>query len=158
MSILSKLGPEFSVFVRTFHLGNLTLQNWKMPSLAIFMESLTQEKDKLVKMGSIKTKDKELAVGVSNSAKGKPKSKNLKLSDKKKSEKHKSSEGATNPPKEKEKRGKEKAKCSYCHKGWHLESSCMKKTIDTMAQLLEKNNILVPDSARKRDGNSSSNE
>ena len=34
----------------------------------------------------------------------------------------------------------------------------MKKTIDTMAQLLEKNNIPVPDSARKKDGNSSSSE
>ena len=34
----------------------------------------------------------------------------------------------------------------------------MKKTIDTMAQLLEKNNIPYPDSARKRDGNSSSSE
>ena len=33
----------------------------------------------------------------------------------------------------------------------------MKKTIDQMAQLLEKNNILVPDSARKKDGTSSSN-
>ena len=34
----------------------------------------------------------------------------------------------------------------------------MKNTIDTMAQLLEKNNIPVPDSARKKHGNSSSNE
>ena len=84
------------------------------------MESLTQEQDKLVQMGSIKTKDKALSVGVSNLAKGKPNSKNWKLSDKKKSEKPKSSEGATNPPKEKEKKGKEKAKCSYFHKGWHL--------------------------------------
>ena len=60
----------------------------------------------MVQMGSIKTKYKALAVGVLNSTKGKPKSKNLKLSDKKKSEKPKSSEGATNPPKEKEKKGK----------------------------------------------------
>ena len=34
----------------------------------------------------------------------------------------------------------------------------MKKTIDTMAQLMEKNNILVLDSTRKKDGNSSSSE
>ena len=34
----------------------------------------------------------------------------------------------------------------------------MKNTIDTMAQLLEKNNILVHDSVRKKDGNSSSSE
>ena len=34
----------------------------------------------------------------------------------------------------------------------------MKKTIDTMTQLLEKNNILVLDDARKKYGNSSSSE
>ena len=44
MSILLKLGPEFSVFVNTFHSGKLTLQNRQMPSIASFMESLTQEK------------------------------------------------------------------------------------------------------------------
>ena len=32
----------------------------------------------------------------------------------------------------------------------------MKNTIDTMSQLLEKNNIPVPDSARKKDGSSTS--
>ena len=55
-----------------------------MPSLENFMESLTQEQDKLVQMGSIKTKDQALAVGILNLAKGKPKSKNSKLSVKKK--------------------------------------------------------------------------
>ena len=34
----------------------------------------------------------------------------------------------------------------------------MKNTIDTMAQLLERNNIPVPDKAKKKDGNSISNE
>ena len=112
----------------------------------------------MVQMASINTKYQALVVGVSNSAKGKPKSKNSKLPDKKKSEKPKSSEGATNPPKEKEKKGKEKAKCYYFQKGWHRESSCMKKTIDTITRLLEKNNIPVPDNARKKDGNSSSSQ
>ena len=70
-----------------------------MPSMESFMESLTQEKDKLFQMGSIKTKDQALAVGFSNPAKGKPKSKNSKFLDKNKSEKPKSSEGASNPPK-----------------------------------------------------------
>ena len=84
MSILSKLGLEFSVLVSTFHSSKLTLRNWKMPKLANFMEELTQEKEKLVQMGSIKTKDKALAVGVSNSSKGKFMSKNSKLPEKKK--------------------------------------------------------------------------
>ena len=30
LSILLKLGPEFSVFVSTFHSGKLTLRNWKI--------------------------------------------------------------------------------------------------------------------------------
>ena len=132
MSILSKLGPEFSFFVSRFHSGKITLRNWKMPSRENFMESLTQEQEKLVQMGSINTKDQALAVGVLNSAKEKPKSKNSKFRDNKKSEKPKSNEGATNPPKEKEKKGKEKAKGSYFHKGWHLEIPCMKNTIETI--------------------------
>ena len=52
--------------------------------MASFMESLTQEKDKIVQMGTIKRKEQELVVGVSNSSMGKPKSKNLKLPEKKK--------------------------------------------------------------------------
>ena len=43
LSILSKLGLEFSVFVRTFHSGKITLRNWKMPGLEKCMDSLTQE-------------------------------------------------------------------------------------------------------------------
>ena len=127
-----------------------------MPSIASFMESLTQKQYKLVQMGTIKTKDQALSVGVSNSSKGNPKSKNLKLPEKKKPKKPKSSDGGSIAPKDKEKRGKENTKCTYFHKGWNLESLCMKKTIDQMAQLLEKNNIPVPDSARKKGGTSSS--
>ena len=38
LAILSKLGPNYSVFVSTFHATKLTFQNWKMPSLVDFME------------------------------------------------------------------------------------------------------------------------
>ena len=72
MSILSKLALEYSAFVSTFLSGKLTIQNWKMPTLDSFMESLTHEYDKLVQMGTIKVrKDQALAAGVSNSSKGK---------------------------------------------------------------------------------------
>ena len=67
------------MFVSTFHSSKLTARNWHMPSLAEFMESLTQEKDKLVKMGTIKSiKDQSLSVGVLNPSKGKKKSRDLK--------------------------------------------------------------------------------
>ena len=66
-TILSKkLGPDYSVFVLTFHATKLTSQAWKMPKLAEFMESLTQEQDKLVMMGTIKpSKDQALVAGYS---------------------------------------------------------------------------------------------
>ena len=54
LDILSKLGPDYSVFFFTFYATKLTARTWKMPSLTDFMESLTQEQDKLVMMGTIK--------------------------------------------------------------------------------------------------------
>ena len=32
LAILSKLGPDYFVFVSSFHMGNLTTPNWKIPS------------------------------------------------------------------------------------------------------------------------------
>ena len=62
LSILLKLGPDYSVFFSTFHATKLTARAWKMPKLAEFMESLTQEQDKLVMMGTIKpSKDQDMA-------------------------------------------------------------------------------------------------
>ena len=50
-----------------------------MLALVHFIESLTKDKDKLVKKGTIKsTNDQALAVGVSNQSKGKKKFKDLK--------------------------------------------------------------------------------
>ena len=43
LAILSKIGPDYSVFVSTFYATKLIARAWKMPSLADFMESLTQE-------------------------------------------------------------------------------------------------------------------
>ena len=64
MAILSKLGPYYSVFVSTFYATKLTTRPWKMTSLADFMESLTQEQDKMVMMGTIKpSKDQSLIAG-----------------------------------------------------------------------------------------------
>ena len=43
LTILSKLGAYYSVFVSTFHSVKLTTPNWKMPTLNSFIESLTRE-------------------------------------------------------------------------------------------------------------------
>ena len=42
------------MFVSTFLATKLKTRDWKIPKLAEFMESLTQEQDKLVMMGTIK--------------------------------------------------------------------------------------------------------
>jgi hypothetical protein len=55
LTILSKIGPKFSVFLSTFHSVRFTSgATWKMPSLEEFIESLTQEQTKLINMGTIK--------------------------------------------------------------------------------------------------------
>ena len=48
LTILSKLGADYSVFVSTFRVGNLTTPGWNMPSINAFIESLISEHDKLV--------------------------------------------------------------------------------------------------------------
>ena len=43
LAILSKLVPDYSLFVSTFHATKLTSRAWKMPKLVDFMESLNQK-------------------------------------------------------------------------------------------------------------------
>jgi hypothetical protein len=55
LTILSKLGMEYSVIVSTFHSIRLTSGSiWMIPSPEAFIESLAQEKNKLINMGKIK--------------------------------------------------------------------------------------------------------
>jgi hypothetical protein len=52
VTILAKLGPKYVVYVSNFHSGKCILgANWKMPTMAQFIESLTQEKKKLIQIG-----------------------------------------------------------------------------------------------------------
>ena len=51
VSILSKLGPSYSVFVSTFHATRLVVFKRKIPYLNYFLDSLTKEKDKLIHVG-----------------------------------------------------------------------------------------------------------
>ena len=67
--------------------------------------------------------------------KNKQKQKVKKESDQRKGDKNKSTEETSNSKVGKQK--KEKTKCSYCGGGFHPEISCMKKTIDLMAQVLQ---------------------
>ena len=52
LTILAKLGLEYVVYVSNFHFGRCLLgENWKMPKMAQFIESLTQEQIKIIQMG-----------------------------------------------------------------------------------------------------------
>ena len=86
LSILSKIGADYSVFVSTFHSGKLTTPNQKMLSLNAFIESLTNEHDKLIQMGIIRySKDQELVAGAPKATNDKGKYKKEPLMEKEKS-------------------------------------------------------------------------
>lgn len=56
LSILSKLSSEYSVFVSTFDAIKDALGfQFKMPYLDGFSNSITQEQDKLIQMGTLKS-------------------------------------------------------------------------------------------------------
>ena len=106
------------------------------------MDSLTQEQDKLVKMGTIKyTKDQSFATGVSNQAKGKNKFKDLKQQ-REKDKKHLNTESSSsNDESSKSRRMKNKRErptCGY-FKGSHIDIYCFRNNMDIMTKLLEEN-------------------
>jgi hypothetical protein len=142
LTILSKIGPEFSVFVSTFHTVIFASgATWKMPSLEDFIESLTQEKTKLINMGTIKgPRAHALTVHDGNHKYQKSKDK-----DKWKAHAHMKKEGYKktfiDASGSKGEKGRKGDKCTYCHKGFHSESACMQKKIDLMSQILQQNNL-----------------
>jgi hypothetical protein len=54
--VLSKLGPEYSVFVSSFYTTKLSMgKTWKTPSMDDFIESLIHEQNKLIQLGALKS-------------------------------------------------------------------------------------------------------
>ena len=109
MSLLSKLGHDYSVFVSTFYATKLTAQTWKMPRLVDFMESLTQEQDKLVMMGTIKPSKYQALVAVDSRVDSKGKKKSKKPPEKKR-DKNKSPEEPLKVPRRTPRRRRTKEK------------------------------------------------
>jgi hypothetical protein len=138
--ILSKLGPEFFVFISIFH------------TIRYFIKSLTQEQTKLINMGEIKgPRAHELIVHD-----GSYKYQKYKYKDKRKSYAHTKKEGYSKTFNDasgsKGEKGRKGEKCMYYHKGFHSESTCMQKKIYLMSQILQKNNLgdHIPKGAKKR--------
>ena len=72
ISILSKLGSKYYIFVSIFHSERASIPNWKMPSFDSFAESLIQEQEKLVHMGFLQnSKNQALLVTDSTNAQAK---------------------------------------------------------------------------------------
>jgi hypothetical protein len=143
LTILSKLGPDYSVFVSTFHTQRLTVgASWTMPSLDTFIEALIQEQDKLIKMGVIKNSKVHALVAHDGNSSQHQKSKKK---GKEKAHAEQKKEGYSKPFNDssgsKSGKGKKGQKCTYCNRGFHPESACMKKQIDLMTQILQKNNL-----------------
>jgi hypothetical protein len=73
-----------------------------------------------------------------------------------KSHAHRKKEGYTKPFTDasgsKGEKGRKGEKCTYYHKGFHSEFACMKKQIDLMSQILQKNNLgdRIPKGAKKK--------
>jgi hypothetical protein len=154
LTILSKLGPEYPVFVSTFHSVRLASgATWKIPSLEVFIESLTQEQNKLINMGKIKGPKAHVLVVHDGSSHQNHKSKHK---DKGKGHANPKKEGYSKPFNDssgsKGGKGRKGEKCTYFHKGFHPESTCMQKKIDQMAQILQKNNLgyNIPEGAKKK--------
>ena len=143
LSILSKIGPKFSVLVSTYHSRRLKSTHQKIPSLDSFTESLTHEQDKMIQMGALRASTNQalLAWETKNvQARRKQKckeKKNIEFEPKKQFDPTYEASGSN---KDKHQRFG-KGKCSYCNKGNHTEKGCMKKTIDHMSRLLEQHNI-----------------
>jgi hypothetical protein len=153
LTILSKVGPEFFVFVSTFHtIIFISRAIWKMPSLEDFIESLTQEQTKLINMGTIKG-PREHALTVHD---GSHKYQKYKDKNKHKSHAHTKKEGYTKPFTDasgsKGEKGRKGEKCTYFQKGFHSESTCVKKQIDLMSQILQQNNLgdRISEGAKKK--------
>jgi hypothetical protein len=123
-----------------------------MPSLEDFIKSLTQEKTKLINMGTIKV-PRAHALTVHD---GSHKYQKCKDKYKQKSHAHSKKEGYTKPvtnaSRSKGERGRKGEKCTYCHKGLHSEFACMKKKIDLMSQIIHQNNLgdRIPEGSKKK--------
>ena len=115
LSILSKLGPEYFIFVSTFHTEQHTILNWKMSTLNAFIESLTNEHDKILQMGIlISSRDQTLFTEGPKSlnSKGKKKKEKTKFDPPKQKEKKQQLDEPSGSRKKK-KKGKENIKFSY---------------------------------------------
>jgi hypothetical protein len=152
LSILSKLGPEYFVFVSSFQASKLTQEKWKMPPLNDFIAALNQDQAKLFQMGSIK-RSKNQSLAATNAPKSSGKDKKKGTGKFPESKKERSTQSSDNSYEPKGKNKKEKTLCNYYSKCVHPEENFMRKTIDEMAKKLQQHKLTVPENEKKKDDN-----
>ena len=135
LSILSKLGPECSVFVSTFHATRIAISNWKMSSLSTFFDSLTMDKDELIHMCAlISSKVNYHALKVQGSKNARSKEKQIVKEKKPNSDnENESSKPTDEGSMKKVKKKGSTSKCSYFRKGFHPDKKFFKKNMDIMS-------------------------
>jgi hypothetical protein len=152
---LEKLHPYYVSFVSSFHLNRFTSGfTWKIPTLDHFIEALTHEKYNLINMGIIKGSNAHRVSMHKSSSACNPKTKK-----KGRGKVHvdPNNEGYSKPFDDssgsKGRKGKKgKTKFGYCNRGYHPESTCMKKDIDQITQIFQKNNLgdHIPEASKKK--------
>jgi hypothetical protein len=157
LSTLSKLGRKYAMFVSMLHTVRFTSRaTWKTRTLDQFIESLTHDKDKLIKMGTIKGPNVHALVMHERSNTFNPKTmqkgKGEVHFEHKKEGNSKPFDDSSNSKGGKGKKGKSKS--GYCNCGYHKKSTCMKNTIDLMVKTLQQKNIkeCIPENAKNNLG------
>jgi hypothetical protein len=148
LTILAKLGLEYTVYDSNFHSGRCIFgTNWKMPMLAQFIESLTQEQTKLIHMSLMK--DPKAHALTMQDGKGSFKQNNKEGYSKSFNDSSGSKDSSDSKKKKKKKKGNQ---CTYRNKPNHEESTCMKKQIDLMEHALQHNNLVnfIPEGVKKQ--------
>jgi hypothetical protein len=118
LSILSKLGPEYSLFVSSFQASKLTQEKWKMPPLNDFIASLNQEQAKLFQMCAIKC-SKNQALAATNAPKRSGKDKKKGTSKFPETKNKRSAQSSDKSSENKGKKKKERTLVIYFSKGFH---------------------------------------
>jgi hypothetical protein len=123
-----------------------------MPSLEEFIESLTQEQSKLINMRKIKGPRAHALTmqdGIHQYHKYKYK---YKRNDHANSNKEGYSKAFIDASRSKGGKGRKGEKCTYFHKGFNPESTCMQKQIDRMTKIIYQNKLgdHIPKVPRRR--------
>jgi hypothetical protein len=124
--------------------------NWKIPTMDQFIDSLTHEQEKLIHMVLIK--DLKAHALTMHDEKGSSKQKGKEKQNEKEGYSKAFNDSSSSKDSSNSKKKKKGKQCTYCNKPNHEESTCMKKQIDLMVEILQQNNLgnFIPKGDKKQ--------